>query len=48
MKWPRIRDATTTVSPWMSIIAREVESSPAAQECTFHAVEQADCVSIVR
>jgi ADP-ribose pyrophosphatase len=48
MKWPRIRGrATTTVSPWMSIIAREVEFSRGAGVHTFHAVEQADYVSIV-
>jgi ADP-ribose pyrophosphatase len=48
MKWPRIRArSTTTVSPWMSIIAREVEFSRGAPSHTFHAVEQADYVSIV-
>ena len=48
MKWPRIRArSTTTVSPWMSIIAREVEFSRGTQPHTFHAVEQADYVSIV-
>jgi ADP-ribose pyrophosphatase len=48
MKWPRIRArSTTTVSPWMGIIAREVEFSRGAGVHTFHAVDQADYVSIV-
>jgi ADP-ribose diphosphatase len=48
MKWPRIRSRRTTeISPWMSIIAREVEFSHAAPTQTYHAVEQADYVSIV-
>jgi ADP-ribose pyrophosphatase len=48
MKWPRIRArSTTTVSPWMRIIAREVEFSRDAPPQTYHAVEQDDYVSIV-
>jgi ADP-ribose diphosphatase len=48
MKWPRIRSRrTTAVSPWVSIIAREVEFSPGAPPQTYHAVEQADYISIV-
>jgi 8-oxo-dGTP pyrophosphatase MutT (NUDIX family) len=48
MKWPRIRSRRLTrISPWMSIIAREVEFSHSATPQTFHAVEQADYVSIV-
>jgi ADP-ribose pyrophosphatase len=48
MKWPRIRArSTTTVSPWMRIIAREVEFSRDAPLQTYHAVAQADYVSIV-
>src|SRR5262249_42604544 len=48
MKRPRIRArSTTTVSPWVSIIAREVEFTRGAQTHIFHAVEQADYVSIV-
>ena len=48
MKWPRIRARSTTkVSPWMSIIAREVEFSRSAPPQTYHAVEQADYISIV-
>jgi 8-oxo-dGTP pyrophosphatase MutT (NUDIX family) len=48
MKWPRIRSRrTTAVSPWMSIVAREVEFARAAPAQTYHAVEQADYVSIL-
>jgi ADP-ribose pyrophosphatase len=48
MKWPRIRSRrTTTVSPWMSIVAREVEFSRGATPQLYHAVKQADYISIV-
>ena len=48
MKWPRIRSRrTTAVSPWMSIIAREVEFSRGETPQIYHAVEQADYISIV-
>ena len=46
--YPRIRSRQTTpVSPWMSIIAREVQFSPGDDAQIYHAVEQADYVSIV-
>jgi ADP-ribose pyrophosphatase len=48
MKWPRIRSRRVTeISPWIGIVAREVEFSRNAAPQTFHAVEQADYVSIV-
>lgn len=48
MKWPRIRSRrTTAVSPWMSIVAREVEFSRGADAQVYHAVAQADYISIV-
>jgi len=48
MKWPRIRSRrTTAVSPWVSIIAREVEFARGAAPQTYHAVEQPDYISIV-
>src|SRR5262249_37769638 len=48
MKWPRIRSRRTTAgSPWVSIIAREVEVSRGAPPQTYRAVEQADHVSTV-
>jgi len=48
MKAPRIRSRhLTTVSPWMSIIAREVELVEGEPPQLYHAVEQADYVAIV-
>src|SRR5271166_3297043 len=48
MKWPRIRSRrTTAVSPWMSIIAREVEFSRGGAVEVYHAVEQADYIAII-
>ena len=48
MKWPRIRTRRTTkISPWMSVIAREVEFSRNGTVETYHAVEQADYIAIV-
>jgi ADP-ribose pyrophosphatase len=48
MKWPRIRSRrTTAVSPWMSIIAREVEFARGEAPQVYHAVEQADYIAIV-
>jgi 8-oxo-dGTP pyrophosphatase MutT (NUDIX family) len=47
-KWPKIRSRQTTkISPWMSVIAREVEFSVDGPAHVYHAVEQADYVSIV-
>ena len=48
MKWPRIRSRrTTAVSPWMSIVAREVEFVRGEKPQIYHAVAQADYISIV-
>jgi ADP-ribose pyrophosphatase len=48
MKYPRIRSRrTTAVSPWVSLIAREVEFSRGAAPQIYHAIEQADYISIV-
>ena len=47
-KWPKIRSREVSkVSPWMSIMAREVEFARGAEPQVYHAVEQADYVSIV-
>ena len=47
-KWPRIRSRqTTTLSPWVGIVAREVEFKRGAPALVYHAVEQADYISIV-
>jgi 8-oxo-dGTP pyrophosphatase MutT (NUDIX family) len=46
--WPKIRSRRTTkVSPWMDVIAREIEFSPGAQPETYHAVGQLDYLSIL-
>jgi 8-oxo-dGTP pyrophosphatase MutT (NUDIX family) len=48
MPWPKIRSRrTTAVSPWISIIAREVEFSRGARRELYHAVAQADYIAIV-
>lgn len=48
MKWPRVRARRTTkVSPWISILAREVEFSREGPIETYHAVDQADYIAIV-
>jgi 8-oxo-dGTP pyrophosphatase MutT (NUDIX family) len=47
-KWPKIRSREVSrVSPWMSILVREVEFAPGAEPQLYHAVDQADYVSIV-
>jgi len=47
-RWPRIRSRRITrVSPWVSIVAREVEFTRGAKSQTYHAVEQADYIAIV-
>jgi 8-oxo-dGTP pyrophosphatase MutT (NUDIX family) len=48
MRWPRIRARrTTALSPWVSIIEREVEFSRDAPREVYHAVTQADYIAIV-
>ena len=47
-QWPKICSRRTTkVSPWMDLIARDVEFSPGAAVQTYHAVGQADYLAIV-
>jgi 8-oxo-dGTP pyrophosphatase MutT (NUDIX family) len=46
--WPKIRSRQTTkISPWMNIVAREVEFSADGPTHVYHAVGQADYVSIL-
>ena len=46
--WPKIKARrTTTISPWMTIIARDVEFSAGAPVETYHAVGQQDYIAIV-
>jgi len=43
--WPRIISrSVTAISPWVDLIAREVEFSPAAAPELYHAVKTADYV----
>jgi 8-oxo-dGTP pyrophosphatase MutT (NUDIX family) len=46
--WPKIKARrTTTISPWMTIIEREVEFSAGAPVEIYHAVGQPDYIAIV-
>ena len=46
--WPKIKARrTTTISPWISIIEREVEFASGAAVETYHAVGQQDYIAIV-
>jgi 8-oxo-dGTP pyrophosphatase MutT (NUDIX family) len=46
--WPKIKARNTTrISPWVSIIAREVEFAPGARPEIYHALGQQDYVAIV-
>jgi 8-oxo-dGTP pyrophosphatase MutT (NUDIX family) len=42
-----IRRKTSAISPWMSVIERDVVFAPGEQPHTYHAVEQADYIAIV-
>jgi ADP-ribose pyrophosphatase len=47
-EWPKIRSRqVTTISPWMKVIAREVEFTPGAKPEVYHAVGQADYLAIL-
>jgi len=42
-EWPKIKARqVTTISPWMDVIAREVEFAPGAKPEVYHAVGQRD------
>jgi len=46
--WPKIKARlVTTISPWMDVIAREVEFSPGAKPEVYHAVGQRDYLAIL-
>ena len=46
--WPKIKARrTTTISPWVAIIEREVEFSPGAQVEIYHSVGQQDYIAIL-
>jgi ADP-ribose pyrophosphatase len=47
-EWPKVRSRTTvTLSPWVDIIAREIEFSPQETTQIYHAVAQLDYLAIV-
>lgn len=47
-EWPKITSRQTmTMSPWVGIVAREVEFAPGEAPQTYHAVAQADYLAIV-
>ena len=47
-EWPKIRSRRTTkISPWMDVIAREVEFAPSEPPQIYHAVGQLDYLAIV-
>jgi ADP-ribose pyrophosphatase len=47
-EWPKIKARKiTTVSPWMNVIAREVEFAPGAKPEVYHAVGQRDYLAIL-
>jgi len=47
-EWPKIRARqTTTISPWMDVIAREVEFAPGEPPQLYHAVGQRDYLAIL-
>ena len=46
--WPKIKARrTTTISPWVAIIEREVELAPGSAPELYHAVGQQDYIAIV-
>ena len=46
-EWPKIKSRRiTTISPWMEVIAREVEFSPGAAPEIYHSVGQQDYLAI--
>src|SRR5258708_38620386 len=47
-EWPKVRSRQTiTMSPWVNIIAREIEFSPGEPTQIYHAVDQSDYLAIV-
>lgn len=47
-QWPKITSRRTiTISPWVEIVAREVEFSPGEATQTYHSVGQLDYLAIV-
>jgi ADP-ribose pyrophosphatase len=46
--WPRItRRSTTRISPWVNLVEREVEFSPAAERQVYHSFKGSDYVIVL-
>ena len=46
--WPRITSrATSRISPWVTLMAREVEFAPGAESQTYHSIETFDYVVVL-
>ena len=46
--WPRVTDRKTTrISPWVTLMAREIEFTPGAQSQTYHSIVTYDYVAIL-
>jgi ADP-ribose pyrophosphatase len=47
-EWPKIKSRqTVTVSPWVDLVAREIELTPGGPSEIYHAVQQRDYLAIV-
>ena len=47
-KWPKVKSRqTVTVSPWVDLVAREIELAPGGPSEVYHAVQQQDYLAIV-
>jgi 8-oxo-dGTP pyrophosphatase MutT (NUDIX family) len=47
-EWPKIKSRqTVTVSPWIDLVAREIEFAPGGPSEIYHAVQQRDYLAIV-
>src|SRR3978361_2087691 len=48
-EWPKIRARqTTTISPWMNVIAREVEFAPGEPPQLYNSVDQRDYLATLQ
>lgn len=46
--WPKVTDRkTTTISPWVTLMAREIEFSPGAESQTYHSIVTYDYVVVL-
>src|SRR5437764_13699182 len=48
MSFPRVsRRTETRVSPWVCLIAKDIEWEPSASPATYHCLAQADYIAVV-